>query len=122
MPSEATLATRVGSPLQSIPAAGILTTVYTVPTGYTVEVPSAQVCNQSAGISRFWISVAPGGAVDATSQYLYFNLPILEGYDSFKFDVGMLLNQGDQIRVKSDNGLVSFTFYNKVTSQLGNVI
>jgi hypothetical protein len=65
--------------------------------------------------------VAPGGAADATSQYLYFNLPMIAN-DSFKFDVGMLLNSGDVIRVKSDTGLVSFTFYNKVTSQLGNVL
>lgn len=121
MAVESSLATRVGSPLQSLPTAGVLTTAYTVPNGYTVEIPSAQVCSQGAVVSHFWISVAPSGAADTPSQYLYFNLP-MDPYDSFKFDVGMLLNQGDQVRVKSDNGLVSFTFYNKVTSQLGNVL
>ncbi len=79
---------------------------------------AAQVCNQIAGTSRFWISIAPKGAADATSQYLYFNLP-MDPNDSFKFDVGALISQGDVIRVKSDTGSVSFTFYNRVTSLLG---
>jgi hypothetical protein len=109
-----------GSPLQSAPAAGTLTTIFTVPTGYQVNIPSAQVCNLRAAAGSFRISVAPHGAADDLSQYLYYDVPMIAN-DSFKFDVGCALAPGDQIRVFTSSGGVSFTFYNEIASRLGVV-
>jgi hypothetical protein len=108
---------RINSPIQAIPAAGALTDVFTVPLGFTLEISSGQVCNQIAGDSRFWISVALKGVADTPAQYIYFNVPI-EGWDAFKFDIGLNLNQGDVLRAKSDTGSVSFAFFGSMTSVL----
>jgi hypothetical protein len=105
-------------PIQSLPVAGTLTTLYTVAPTYQVNITSAQVCNQLATKASFRVSVAPQGAADALSQYLYYDVPMIAN-DSFKFDLGMKLSPGDQLRVYSATGGVSFTFYREEASQVG---
>jgi hypothetical protein len=95
---------------QVAPAPGVLTALYTVPL-FTQTVSSTFfVCNQTNTLARFWVSVAIGGAMDAPSQYLYFNSPIIP-YASFAATVGLSLGAGDVVRVMTDTAGVSFSIF-----------
>ena len=75
---------------QSKPSATTLTAAYTVPASTTATVSSFTVCNQSATPTSFRMSVAPAGAADATSQYIYYDVAIA-GNDTFIATVGITM-------------------------------
>jgi len=93
---------------QSKPTAATLTDIYTVPSSTEAIVSSIVVCNQSATATAFRISVAPAGAADATSQYLYYDVAI-PGNDTFAFTGGVSLATTDKIRVYNTLATLSFT-------------
>lgn len=95
---------------QSAPAATTLTDLYTVPAATQTTVSTVFVCNQNAGKIIFRISVAVGGAANATSQYLYWDVTLL-GNSTFAATVGLTLGAGDIIRVRTDTTNVSFSAY-----------
>lgn len=92
---------------QSAPSATTLTTCYTVPALTTATVSTIVVCNRSATATAFRVSVAVGGAADATSQYIYYDVAI-PGNDTFAATLGISLGAGDVVRVY--NTLVTCTF------------
>lgn len=92
---------------QSYPAANTLTTLYTVPGATSAVVSSIAVCNQGAGLTTFRISVAPAGAADTASQYLYHDVSITNG-DTFIATIGITLAATDVVRVQCANGNCSF--------------
>jgi hypothetical protein len=97
---------------QAQPAAGVLTTIYTVPntanTGTTVS--SIVVCNTDSGFTVFRISIAINGASDALEQYLYYDLS-MDGNDTFTLTIGISLAIGDEIRAQSASGLLTFNVF-----------
>ena len=95
---------------QAQPSAGVLTTIYTVPAIMGTTVSSLIVCNVSSSFEVFRISIAIGGAADATSQYLYYDLS-LDGNDTFIATVGLSLASTDVIRVRSANGNIAFSVF-----------
>lgn len=94
---------------QAIPAAGVLSGLYTVP-GLTEAVCSTLiVCNQGAA-TTYRVSVAPAGAVDATYQYIVRD-DTLKANESKSFTLGITLSATDVVRVYSVSGSVSFSLF-----------
>jgi hypothetical protein len=95
---------------QSNPTANILTSLYTVPAATQTTVSSITVCNLANSSTTFSVSIAPGGAADTLSQYVYYNLP-LDQNDTFIATVGFTLATTDVVRVLSASGNVSFSLF-----------
>lgn len=95
---------------QSAPAATTPVTIYTAPVAVQTIVSSLIVCNRSPKEASFRVWVAPGGAVTADSQYIYYDVPI-PGNDTFIATIGITLTQGDQIRVYSGGSGAGFTSF-----------
>lgn len=95
---------------QSQPSANVLTTLYTVPASTSTTVSSITICNVSSTTDYFSVSVAPGGASDTLSQYIYYEV-FLDGNDTFIATVGFTLATTDVVRCLSLNGNISFSLF-----------
>ena len=93
---------------QSKPGAASLTDIYTVPALTQAIVSTITVCNQSATATSFRISIAPAGAADTPTQYLYNDVAIA-GNDTFAATLGISLATTDKIRVYNTLATCSFT-------------
>ena len=93
---------------QSAPSAATLTTLYTVPAARSALVSSVVVANRSATPTAFRISLAIAAAADATSQYLYYDVPI-DGTDTFAATLGITLATTDLIRCYATLATLTFT-------------
>jgi hypothetical protein len=100
---------------QSKPSATTLTALYTVPAVTSAVCSTITVCNQSATATSFRISVAPAGAADATSQYLYYDIAI-PGNDTFATTIGIALATTDVIRVYNTLATLSFSAFIQETT------
>ncbi len=107
------MATTYKDPAQVATSATTLTDLLTT-TAQTV-VSTITVCNRGGSSTTFRIAVAPAGAADATSQYLYYDVPIAAN-DTVKITFGLSLASGSKIRVYAGNANLSFSaFYLEVT-------
>jgi hypothetical protein len=95
---------------QARPGATTLTDLYTVPGATGTTVSSISVCNTAATATSFRVSIAPAGAVDATSQYLFYDVNI-SGNDTFVATVGLTLAATDVIRVYATLATLNFHAY-----------
>jgi Fe-S cluster assembly iron-binding protein IscA len=68
------------------------------------------VCNRSATATTFRISVAPAGAADATSHYLYYDTA-LDGNDTFIATIGITVATTDKIRVYAGAATLTFSAF-----------
>lgn len=91
--------------VQVNPTAANLTNGYTVPTGKKFS-GHINVCNRSVATAMRG-SVAPNGAADDVSQYLFYDLPISANnvYDSSEFKADAL----DVVRVYATLATLTFT-------------
>lgn len=95
---------------QAIPAAGTLTTLYTVPGATSAVISTIKMCNQSSTDTTVRVSLAIAGAADTPAQYLYYDL-LLAGNDTFSATEGWSMATTDVLRGQSANGLVSFNVF-----------
>lgn len=100
---------------QSKPSATTLTDLYTVPAVTSAMCSTITVCNQSATPTSFRISIAPGGAADATSQYIYYDVAI-PGNDTFASTLGFPLATTDKVRVYATLATLSFSLFVQETT------
>ena len=100
---------------QSKPSAATLTAIYTVPAATSAICSTITVCNQSSVATAFRISVAPAGAADATSQYLYYDVAI-PGNDTFAATLGFALATTDVVRVYNTLATLSFSLFVQETT------
>lgn len=103
---------------QSKPGATTLTDLYTVTAGSNAVVSSIVVCNQSAVATSFRIAVAPAGAADDASQYMYYDV-VIPGNDTFVATIGWALNgvtTQDIVRVYNTLATCSFTLFTREVS------
>lgn len=100
---------------QSKPGAASLTALYTVPGATEATASTLTVCNQSATPTAFRVSVAPAGAADATSQYLYYDVAIA-GNDTFAATLGITLATTDVVRCYNTLATLSFSLFGVETS------
>ncbi len=95
---------------QSSPSATTETALYTVPAATSAVASSVIVCNRSAVLSTFRISIAIAGATTAPKDYIYYDLPI-GANDTFIATIGVTLAATDEVRVYSSNTNLSFSLY-----------
>lgn len=95
---------------QSNPTATTLTTLYTVPAATSVSVSSIVICNRSSTATSFRISIAPAGAADALTQYLYYDVPI-SGNDTFVATIGCTLAATDVVRCYATLATLTFSIF-----------
>ena len=104
-------AKRLGS---AIPALGVATALYTVPTGKNVENVSVTVCNTSSSEAEAVVAVVPTGASFGTTYYL------LDAKVKAKTTVtidGISLIAGDVIYVDSiDSAAVAYQAFGEVST------
>jgi len=93
---------------QSAPAATTLTDLYTVPALTQVVASSIVVCNRGVTNTTFRIALAPLGAADAPSQYLYYDVPLSKN-NTFIATIGITLTATDKVRVYAGNANLTFT-------------
>jgi hypothetical protein len=95
---------------QSSPAATTETDLYTVPSDTSTVASSVIVCNRSAVLSTFRISIAVGGGATSNKDYIYYDLPI-GANDTFIATIGVTLSATDKVKVYSSNTNLSFSLY-----------
>jgi len=95
---------------QSAPLAATLTTLYTVPAATSAVASTITVCNQSSTPTKFRVSVAPAGAGDTASQYLYYDVAIA-GNDTFAATFGISLATTDVVRCYATLATLSFSLF-----------
>jgi hypothetical protein len=95
---------------QVSPAATTVTALYTVPAATSASVSSLVVCNRATSPGTFRVSVAIAGAVDATSQYVYYDETI-DAIDTFAATLGITLATTDVVRCYSSNGTMNFHLF-----------
>lgn len=88
---------------QLAPADANLTDLYTVPALTMTTISSITVCNRSASLTNFRISVAVNGELDATKQYLFYDQEV-DANSSFVVTIGITLGPGDKIRARAATG------------------
>lgn len=106
---------------QAIPAAGVLTDVFTFAAHSQFAQPpdpgagslygtltSLVISNHDDDATTFRVSLALQGAADTAAQYLYYDTP-LQGNDTFLAQFDLRIRRGDVVRASSLNGLCSFT-------------
>lgn len=91
---------------QNKPDALVNTTLFTVTLGNQVQF-SMFVCNQDDDMDRFTIALIPNGETESSARYIASNTPLL-GHGVFAAS-GLYLNSGDQVKIQSDRGMISFT-------------
>ena len=95
---------------QVSPSATTETDLYTVPAATSAVASSVIVCNRSAVLSTFRISIAIGGTATTNKDYIYYDLPI-GANDTFIATIGVTLAATDEVRVYSSNTNLSFSLY-----------
>lgn len=100
---------------QSKPSATTLTDLYTVPALTSSTCSTITVCNQSSVATAFRISVAPAGAADTASQYIYYDIAI-GGNDTFAATLGITLATTDVVRVYNTLATCSFSLFGVETT------
>lgn len=95
---------------QSSPAATTETDLYTVPAATSAVASSVIVCNRSAVLATFRISIAVGGVATTNKDYIYYDLPI-GANDTFIATIGVTLATTDKVKVYASNTNLSFSLY-----------
>ena len=91
---------------QNMPAAGVDTNLFTVATGTQAQF-NIFLCNQAGSQDQFTIALVPFTGTETSATYIAYNTPLTA---NGIFSVGGLyLNSGDQVRILSVNGTISFT-------------
>ena len=72
--------------------------LYVVPASTETVVSSIIICNQSGTATSFRVAVLPGGGTVATTDYIYYDLPI-SGNDTFIATIGITMVATDEIEV-----------------------
>ena len=95
---------------QSNPSVTTLTTLYTVPSATQTVAGAIVVCNRSGTATSFRISVAPGGAADALTQYVAYDTPI-NGNDVVELALPLTLQATDVVRCYATLATLTFSLF-----------
>lgn len=87
-----------------------LSDLYTVPALTKTIVSSIVICNRGGSATKFRVSVAVAGAVDATNQYIYYDQSI-PATDTFVATIGITLATTDIVRVYAISANVTFSIF-----------
>jgi hypothetical protein len=91
---------------QLSPSASVLSDLYTCPNN-TKAVVQIIVANRDTSAGLYRLSVAIDDAADSVEQYIVYD-GVVDASDSLA-SVPISLNSNDTVRVRSSNGLISFS-------------
>jgi len=104
------------SPVQVVPSANTLTTLYTVPASTESIFSAINICNISSTSASVRVAFRKSGAEIYPKQYIIYDT-IISGNDTFMINQGMSMGATDILSVYASTASVSFTgFYAEVTS------
>lgn len=104
------------SPVQVVPTANTLTTLYTVPAATQSIFSAINVCNTASTDATFRVAFRPSNAAIDPKHYIIFNATIA-GNDTYMINQGMSMGATDVLSVYASSASVSFTgFYAEVTA------
>jgi hypothetical protein len=92
------------------PAAGTLTTAYTVPSATLAVISTIAICNIGAAPTTYKIAVRPSGASISDEMYIVYETSIAP-QDTVNLTIGITLSATDVVSVESFNGLVTFNLF-----------
>ena len=96
---------------QTSPTLGVLTTIYTVPSGNSAVISTINVCSRDAtNIGAFRIAVRPAGESILDKHYIAYDTAIPQ-LDSIALTIGVTLAQTDVISVYAANANISFNVF-----------
>jgi len=85
-------------------------TLYTVPASTQAVCSTLAVCNKNAANQTFDVRLKVNNAADDDKQLLIFEAPVLSK-DTLFITVGLTLNAGDVLTVKSSSTDVTFQLF-----------
>lgn len=110
------MANNYKSPVQVVPSANTLTTLYTVPAATQSIFSAINICNLSSTSASVRLAFRPSGAAIDPKHYILFDT-IISGNDTFMINQGMSMGATDVLSVYASTASVSFTgFYAEVTA------
>lgn len=110
------MANNYKSPVQVVPSANTLTTLYTVPSATQAIFSAINVCNTASTDATFRIAFRPSGESIDPKHYIIFDATIA-GKDTYMINQGMSMGATDVLSVYASSASVSFTgFYAEVTA------
>jgi hypothetical protein len=95
---------------QLVPAAGTLSTLYTVPSSTSTVVSTISITNLGPTSTTYRIAIRPAAEAIATKHYIAYDVSI-PTLDTLNITLGLTLATTDIISVESYSGLVSFNAY-----------
>jgi hypothetical protein len=95
---------------QAAPAANVLTTVYTVPSGNSAVISTIMVCNQSSGNLTYRLAVQPGNAAITSAHYIAYDATIT-AKDSIGLTLGITLAATDVISANCSGANISINVF-----------
>jgi hypothetical protein len=93
---------------QSAPNATTETDLYTVPALTQAIISSLTICNRSAAVVTFRVSISVGGGATANKDYRYYDVTI-PPRDTFIATVGWCMGAADKMRVYASTANLSFS-------------
>ena len=95
---------------QLVPAAGVLTAIYTAGGAIGVTVSTVSVCNLGTTTDKVRLRVAVAGAADDPKQAVLHDVPVKPG-STRGITIGITMSPGDVVRVYSLNGNIAFNLF-----------
>lgn len=92
------------------PAAGVLTDLYTAPTGKCAVISRIIVANRSGVETQYRLAAALAGAAIEDKQYLAYDV-LISGSRAVKGGSGLTLQPTDKLRVRAALATLSFNIY-----------
>ena len=95
---------------QLAPAAGTLSTLYTVPSATSTVGSTITVANLGPSSTTYRIAIRPSGEAIALKHYIAYDVTI-PTLDTMSITLGLTLSTTDVVSVESYSGLVSFNLF-----------
>lgn len=96
------------------PVAGLAAGLFSPSAGKQFVASTLSVCNQSnTDVDSFWVQIVPAGQQPSDAGFIYFDKPI-DPRDTKNITIGISLNAGDNILVKSASGNLSFNLFGAI--------
>jgi glucose-6-phosphate dehydrogenase assembly protein OpcA len=95
---------------QAQPAAGTLTTLYTVPSSTQTVVSTLTIANPAATSTTYRLAIRKSGAAIAMEDYIAYDVTI-PALDTLTLTLGLTLDTTDIVSVESYSGLLAFNLF-----------
>ena len=95
---------------QSQPAAGTLTTLYTVPSATQTVISTLTIANLAPASTTYRLAIRKAGGAIAMEDYIAYDVTI-PALDTLNLTLGLTLDTTDVVSIESYSGLVAFNLF-----------